>query len=126
MKSTASAEVRNLCREKHTVWRTKVRSTTVSQSIGPSIIRFPLTVSYIGVKFHYGALSDVGFVNQVVAAIRPDEIYNLGANSHVGTSWELAGSTCETNAMGVVYLLEALRACGATLKTRFFQVKLLT
>ena len=68
---------------------------------------------------HYGDLTDgVSLVN-LIHAIRPDEVYNLGAQSHVKVSFEMPEYTASTDAVGTLRLLEAIRASG--LETRFYQ-----
>src|SRR5690349_7670987 len=68
---------------------------------------------------HYGDLTDgVSLVN-LVRSIEPDEVYNLGAMSHVKVSFEMPGYTTSTNAVGTQRLLEAIRAAG--LDCRFYQ-----
>jgi GDPmannose 4,6-dehydratase len=68
---------------------------------------------------HYGDLTDsVGLVN-LIRAIAPDEVYNLGAQSHVKVSFEIPEYTGETTGMGAVRLLEAIRASG--IATRYYQ-----
>ena len=68
---------------------------------------------------HYGDLTDsVGLVN-LIRAVAPDEVYNLGAQSHVKVSFEIPEYTGETTGMGAVRLLEAIRASGVA--TRYYQ-----
>ncbi|MFL6156080.1 MAG: GDP-mannose 4,6-dehydratase [Marmoricola sp.] len=68
---------------------------------------------------HYGDLTDgVGLVN-LIRDIRPDEVYNLGAQSHVKVSFEMPDYTASTNSIGTLNLLEAIRAAG--LECRFYQ-----
>ncbi|MGO4255631.1 GDP-mannose 4,6-dehydratase [Marmoricola sp. RAF53] len=68
---------------------------------------------------HYGDLTDgVGLVN-LIHRIRPDEVYNLGAQSHVKVSFDMPDYTASTNAIGTMRLLEAIRAAG--LECRFYQ-----
>ncbi len=68
---------------------------------------------------HYGDLTDgVGLVN-LIHHIRPDEVYNLGAQSHVKVSFDMPDYTASTNAIGTMRLLEAIRAAG--LECRFYQ-----
>ena len=70
-------------------------------------------------SLHYGDLTDgVSLVN-LVRAIEPDEVYNLGAMSHVKVSFEMPDYTASTNAIGTLRLLEAIRA--AELDCRFYQ-----
>jgi GDPmannose 4,6-dehydratase len=68
---------------------------------------------------HYGDMSDSSSLNRIVAQVRPDEIYNLAAMSHVGISFEQPEYTCDVDATGVLRLLEAVRSNG--LDARFYQ-----
>jgi len=68
---------------------------------------------------HYGDLTDASSVNRLLREIRPDEIYNLGAQSHVKVSFEIPEYTGETAALGTLRLLEGVRETG--LAPRFYQ-----
>ena len=68
---------------------------------------------------HYGDLTDASSVNRLLREIRPDEIYNLGAQSHVKVSFEIPEYTGETAALGTLRLLEGVRETG--LSPRFYQ-----
>ncbi len=70
---------------------------------------------------HYGDLVDSTNLIRIVAQVKPDEVYNLGAQSHVAVSFECPEYTADTDALGVLRLLEAIRACGFETKTRFYQ-----
>ncbi len=70
---------------------------------------------------HYGDLSDSGSLLHVVQAVQPDEIYNLGAQSHVKISFEEPEYTANIDALGTLRLLEAIRVCGLEKHTRFYQ-----
>jgi len=70
---------------------------------------------------HYGDVTDSSCMHRLVNEIQPDEIYHLAAQSHVKVSFEMPSYTCETDALGTLYLLEAIRACGLTKKTKFYQ-----
>ena len=76
-----------------------------------------------GVKFHlhYGDLSDSTNLIRLVQEIQPDEVYNLGAQSHVQVSFDTPEYTANTDGLGVLRLLEAIRLLGLTTKTRFYQ-----
>lgn len=67
----------------------------------------------------YGDLNDASSLNRVLAAVQPDEIYNLGAQSHVKVSFEIPEYTAEVDALGAVRLLDAIRETG--IRTRFYQ-----
>jgi GDPmannose 4,6-dehydratase len=70
---------------------------------------------------HYGDLTDSTNLIRVVQAVQPDEIYNLGAQSHVSVSFESPEYTADTDALGALRLLEAIRILGLEKKTRFYQ-----
>lgn len=72
-------------------------------------------------RMHYGDMTDYACLFNIINAIRPDEIYNLAAQSHVKVSFEMEKYTTEVNALGVVNLLQAIVACGLTNKTRLYQ-----
>jgi len=70
---------------------------------------------------HYGDLTDATNLIRIVQEVQPDEIYNLAAQSHVAVSFETAEYTANSDALGTLRLLEAIRICGLTKKTRFYQ-----
>ena len=69
---------------------------------------------------HYGDLNDASSVNALLQSVEPDEIYNLGAQSHVRVSFDVPEYTAEVTALGALRLLEAMRESGLT-RTRFYQ-----
>lgn len=70
---------------------------------------------------HYGDLTDTTNLIRIIQQVQPDEIYNLGAQSHVQVSFETPEYTANTDAMGTLRLLEAIRILGLERKTRFYQ-----
>jgi GDPmannose 4,6-dehydratase len=70
---------------------------------------------------HYGDLTDATNLIRVVQEVQPHEVYNLAAQSHVAVSFETAEYTANADALGTLRLLEAIRICGLTGKTRFYQ-----
>ena len=70
---------------------------------------------------HFGDLTDSTNLIRVMQAVQPDEVYNLGAQSHVAVSFESPEFTADTNALGTLRLLEAIRILGLEKKTRFYQ-----
>lgn len=70
---------------------------------------------------HYGDLTDSLNIVRLVKELAPDEIYNLGAQSHVKISWDCPEFTAESDALGTLRLLEAIRINDLTKKTRFYQ-----
>lgn len=70
---------------------------------------------------HYGDLSDSSNLIRIVQEVQPDEIYNLGAQSHVAVSFESPEYTADTVGLGALRILEAIRVVGLENKTRFYQ-----
>ena len=70
---------------------------------------------------HYGDLSDSSNLTRIISQIQPDEVYNLGAQSHVAVSFESPEYTADVDGMGALRLLEAIRFLGLENKTRFYQ-----
>ena len=70
---------------------------------------------------HYGDLTDTSNLTRIIQQIQPDEVYNLGAQSHVAVSFESPEYTADTDALGTLRLLEAIRLLGLEKKTRFYQ-----
>jgi len=72
-------------------------------------------------KLHYGDLTDATNLIRIFQQVQPDEVYNLAAQSHVQVSFETPEFTANTDAMGTLRLLEAIRILGLEKKTRFYQ-----
>ena len=72
-------------------------------------------------KLHYGDLTDTSNLTRIVQQVQPDEIYNLGAQSHVAVSFESPEYTADVDGMGTLRLLEAIRILGLEKTTRFYQ-----
>jgi GDPmannose 4,6-dehydratase len=72
-------------------------------------------------KLHYGDLTDTSNITRILREVEPDEVYNLGAQSHVAVSFEVPEYTADVDAMGTLRLLEAIRFLGLDQKTRFYQ-----
>ena len=70
---------------------------------------------------HYGDLTDAANLIRIMQEVQPDEIYNLGAQSHVAVSFETPEYTSDVNGLGTMRLLEAIRILGLENKTRFYQ-----
>jgi GDPmannose 4,6-dehydratase len=70
---------------------------------------------------HYGDLSDSSNLTRIIQQVQPDEVYNLGAQSHVAVSFESPEYTADVDALGTLRLLEAIRLLGLEKKTRFYQ-----
>ncbi len=78
-------------------------------------------ISHRNFVLHYGDLSDSTNLIRIVQTTQPDEIYNLGAQSHVAVSFESPEYTADVDALGALRLLEAIRILGLSKKTRFYQ-----
>lgn len=70
---------------------------------------------------HYGDLGDASSLNRIMHEVQPDEVYNLGAQSHVAVSFEIPEYTAEIDALGALRILEAIRFLGLEGRTRFYQ-----
>jgi len=70
---------------------------------------------------HYGDLCDSTNLFHIISEVRPHEVYNLGAMSHVAVSFEMSEYTVEADGVGTLRLLNAIRSCGLTNFTRFYQ-----
>jgi len=70
---------------------------------------------------HYGDLTDTSNLVRIIQQVQPDEIYNLGAQSHVQVSFEVPEYTADTDGIGTLRLLEAIRILGMEKKVRFYQ-----
>jgi len=70
---------------------------------------------------HYGDLADSSSLTRIIQHVQPDEVYNLGAQSHVAVSFESPEYTADVDAMGTLRILEAIRLLGLEHKTRFYQ-----
>ena len=72
-------------------------------------------------KLHYGDLSDTSNLTRILRDIEPDEVYNLGAQSHVSVSFESPEYTADVDGLGTLRMLEAIRFLGLEQKTKFYQ-----
>ena len=70
---------------------------------------------------HYGDLTDATNLIRIIQEVQPDEIYNLAAQSHVAVSFETPEYTANSDALGTLRVLEAIRILGLEKKTRFYQ-----
>jgi GDPmannose 4,6-dehydratase len=72
-------------------------------------------------QLHYGDLTDTSNLTRILKEVEPDEVYNLGAQSHVAVSFEAPEYTADVDAVGTLRLLEAIRFLGFEKRTRFYQ-----
>ena len=75
----------------------------------------------VNLKLHYGDLTDSSNLIRIIQETQPDEIYNLAAMSHVHVSFEMPEYTANADGIGTLRILEAIRICGLTNKTRIYQ-----
>ena len=75
----------------------------------------------VNFKLHYGDLSDATNIIRIIQEVQPDEIYNLGAMSHVKVSFDSPEYVANVDGVGVLRILEAIRILGLTHKTKFYQ-----
>lgn len=75
----------------------------------------------VRLKLHYGDLTDATNLIRIIQLVQPDEIYNLAAQSHVAVSFETPEYTANSDALGTLRILEAIRILGLEKKTRFYQ-----
>ena len=78
-------------------------------------------VNHANFVLHYGDLSDSSNLTRIIQQVQPDEIYNLGAQSHVAVSFEAPEYTADVDGLGALRMLEAIRILGLEKKTRFYQ-----
>ncbi len=94
----------------------------IRRSSSPNISRIEeLLKSNQNIELHYGDLTDSLSILRIIEEVKPDEIYNLAAQSHVGVSFDQAEYTAETDALGPLRILEAVRILGLTKRTRIYQ-----
>ena len=98
----------------------KRRSSSINTSRIDSFYEDP-SVDNRSLNLHYGDLSDSIAINRIVNDIKPCEIYNLGAQSHVGVSFEVPEYTADVDALGSLRILEAIRVNKLIDKTKFYQ-----
>ncbi len=97
----------------------KRRSSSLNTARIDHIYKDPNTHE-TGLKLHYGDLADSSNLTRLISEVKPDEIYNLAAQSHVGVSFDTPEYTANIDALGTLRLLEAVRFLGLK-KTKFYQ-----
>ena len=98
----------------------KRRSSSFNTNRIDHLYQDPQTVDR-NLVLHYGDLTDPMSLVRIIQKIQPDEIYNLGAQSHVAVSFEIPEYTTDTNALGALRILDAIRISGLDKKTRYYQ-----
>ncbi len=108
-----------LLKKKYTVHGVKRRSSSLNTSRIDDIYKDPHEKRNF--FLHYGDLTDSLATLKIIKKIKPDEIYNLGAQSHVGVSFEVPEYTANVDAIGTLRILDSIRTLGLEKKTRYYQ-----
>ena len=108
-----------LLKKKYFVHGVKRRSSSLNTSRIDDIYQDPHEKRNF--FLHYGDLSDSLSVLKIIKKIKPDEIYNLGAQSHVGVSFEVPEYTANVDAIGTLRILDSIKTLGFEKKTKFYQ-----
>jgi GDPmannose 4,6-dehydratase len=111
---------RFLLRKNYVVHGIKRRSSTINTDRIDDIYQDPHVKNY-SFRLHYGDLTDSLSLLNLISKIRPDEIYNLAAQSHVAVSFETPEYTANSDGLGTLRLLEAIRILKLEKKTKFYQ-----
>ena len=109
-----------LIKKKYIVHGVKRRSSSINTKRVDHIYQDPLE-SKRNFFLHYGDITDSSSVSQIISNIRPDEIYNLAAQSHVAVSFEVPEYTANADALGALRILEAIKFHRLEKKTKFYQ-----
>ena len=103
-------------------------SSTINTSVRHAVLLRPYDRTHSALRtgknkfeLHHGDLSDSTNLVYIMAQVRPSEIYNLGAQSHVKVSFDMAEYTGDVDALGTLRLLDAVRTCGLQNHVRFYQ-----
>ncbi|KAA3632596.1 MAG: GDP-mannose 4,6-dehydratase [Proteobacteria bacterium] len=99
----------------------KRRASSINTERIDHLYRDPHDPDQIGFHLHYGDMTDSSSLIGVIQEVEPDEIYNLAAQSHVAVSFEEPEYTANSDALGVLRILEGVRSLGLASKTRFYQ-----
>lgn len=99
----------------------KRRASTLNTQRIDHIYQDPHDLVDNRLELHYGDLSDTSNLTRIIGEIKPDEVYNLGAQSHVAVSFESPEYTADVDGLGTLRLLESLRFLGLQKTTRFYQ-----
>ena len=109
-----------LIKKKYIVHGVKRRSSSINTKRVDHIYQDPLE-SKRNFFLHYGDITDSSSVSQIISDIKPDEIYNLAAQSHVAVSFEVPEYTANADALGALRILEAIKFHRLEKKTKFYQ-----
>ncbi|KAJ8279902.1 hypothetical protein COCON_G00069680 [Conger conger] len=97
------------------------RSSSFNTGRIEHLYKNPQTHTEGNMKLHYGDLTDSTCLVKIINEVKPTEIYNLGAQSHVKISFDLAEYTADVDGVGTLRLLDAVKTCGLTNSLRFYQ-----
>src|SRR5690349_20557647 len=103
------------------VHRLKRRASSINTQRVHHLYQDPHVQGGASLKLHYGDLTDATNLLRVIQQVQPDEIYNLGAQSHVAVSFETPEYTANADAIGTLRILEAIRILKLEKRTRFYQ-----
>ena len=109
-----------LLKKNYIVHGVKRRSSSINTSRIDHIYQDPHEKNY-KFRLHYGDITDSLSVSRIIQKIKPDEIYNLAAQSHVAVSFEVPEYTANTDALGALRILEAIKFHKLNKKTKFYQ-----
>ena len=109
-----------LLKKKYIVNGVKRRSSSINTSRIDHIYQDPHDKNY-NFRLHYGDITDTTSVSNIIKKTRPDEIYNLAAQSHVAVSFEVPEYTADADAIGTLRILEAIKFHKLEKKTKFYQ-----
>jgi len=109
-----------LLKKKYIVNGVKRRSSSINTSRIDHIYQDPHEKKYT-FRLHYGDITDSSSVSSIIEKVRPDEIYNLAAQSHVAVSFEVPEYTANADALGALRILEAIKFHNLEKKTKFYQ-----
>tara|TARA_B100000900_G_scaffold415324_1_gene444790 strand:+ start:1269 stop:2312 length:1044 start_codon:yes stop_codon:yes gene_type:complete len=109
-----------LLKKKYIVHGVKRRSSSINTSRVDHIYQDPHEKNY-RFRLHYGDITDSLSVSSIIKKTKPDEIYNLAAQSHVAVSFEVPEYTANADALGTLRILEAIKFHKLTKKTKFYQ-----
>ncbi len=110
-----------LLRKHYTVHGIKRRSSSFNTGRIDHLYQDPHLNANKHFILHYGDSTDASSILAIIQKVKPDEIYNLAAQSHVQVSFEMPAYTAMVDALGTLYVLEAIRSLGLTHKTKFYQ-----
>ena len=109
-----------LLKKKYIVNGVKRRSSSINTSRIDHIYQDPHEKKYT-FRLHYGDITDSSSVSSIIKKVKPDEIYNLAAQSHVAVSFEVPEYTANADALGALRILEAIKFHNLEKKTKFYQ-----